>query len=52
MLELIVLGQIPGTSFQITFGHIATFSIALLMCLYGAREIDSALRQKSPTTKH
>lgn len=40
MLELIVLGQVPGTQIQITFSQVAVFTLGLATLLLGAREFD------------
>ena len=39
MLELIVLGQIPGTNFQLTFLQIAMILASMVIGLLGAQEL-------------
>lgn len=39
MLELIVLGQVPGTSIQITFFQLASMLLAIILTYMATRAI-------------
>ena len=47
MLEVIVLGQIPGTSIQITFFQVSVFALSSALLLILARDFRRYSKNKS-----
>lgn len=50
MLEVIVLGRVPGTSIQITFFQLASVTLCLALGFVLAREIKARGTQLEPLT--